>query len=255
MGGLFFFVTAFFTWRNIQISEEKQVSERFSKAVEQLGSDQIQVRLGGIYALERLAKDSPHDHWTVMEVLTAFIRETSSVNRDAHLTEEQRSPVTTDVQAALTVIGRRNTTSESGNQKLDLSKINLSGANLSGAILSRAILFDAKLFYANPSGANLSSASFSRASLNGANLFRADLSGSILLATDLRDTRNLTQEQLEGEAAPLLCNTALPEGMDFKPDRDCDRLTQVLQEQYPYWICTFEDAQEIIDEARQKKWD
>lgn len=235
MGGLFFFVTAFFTWRNIQISEEKQVSERFSKAVEQLGSDQIQVRLGGIYSLERLAKDSPHDHWTVMEVLTAFIRETSSVNRDAHLTEEQRSPVTTDVQAALTVIGRRNTTSESGNQKLDLSKINLRRADLEEADLEEADL--------------------SEANLNGANLFRADLSGSILLATDLRDTRNLTQEQLEGEAAPLLCNTALPEGMDFKPDRDCDRLTQVLQEQYPYWICTFEDAQEIIDEARQKKWD
>lgn len=235
MGGLFFFVTAFFTWRNIQISEEKQVSERFSKAVEQLGSDQIQVRLGGIYSLERLAKDSPHDHWTVMEVLTAFIRETSSVNRDAHLTEEQRSPVTTDVQAALTVIGRRNTTSESGNQKLDLSKINLRRADIEEADLEEADL--------------------SEANLNGANLFRADLSGSILLATDLRDTRNLTQEQLEGEAAPLLCNTALPEGMDFKPDRDCDRLTQVLQEQYPYWICTFEDAQEIIDEARQKKWD
>lgn len=235
MGGLFFFVTAFFTWRNIQISEEKQVSERFSKAVEQLGSDQIQVRLGGIYSLERLAKDSPHDHWTVMEVLTAFIRETSSVNRDAHLTEEQRSPVTTDVQAALTVIGRRNTTSESGNQKLDLSKINLRRADLEEADLEEADL--------------------SEANLNGANLFRADLSGSILLATDLRDTRNLTQEQLEGEAAPLLCNTALPEGMDFKPDRDCDQLTQVLQEQYPYWICTFEDAQEIIDEARQKKWD
>lgn len=240
MGGLFFFVTAFFTWRNIQISEEKQVSERFSKAVEQLGSDQIQVRLGGIYSLERLAKDSPHDHWTVMEVLTAFIRETSSVNRDAHLTEEQRSPVTTDVQAALTVIGRRNTTSESGNQKLDLSKINLRRADLEEADLEEA---------------DLSEANLSEANLNGANLFRADLSGSILLATDLRDTRNLTQEQLEGEAAPLLCNTALPEGMDFKPDRDCDRLTQVLQEQYPYWICTFEDAQEIIDEARQKKWD
>jgi hypothetical protein len=33
------------------------------------------VRLGGIYALERIARDSESDHWAVMEVLTAFVRE------------------------------------------------------------------------------------------------------------------------------------------------------------------------------------
>jgi hypothetical protein len=44
----------------------------FSKAVEQLGSDKLEVRLGGIYSLERISKESPDDYWTVMENLTAF---------------------------------------------------------------------------------------------------------------------------------------------------------------------------------------
>lgn len=75
VGSVFFFVTAYFTWRNVKATEEKQVTERFSKAIEQLGNDNIHVRLGGIYALERIANDSNKDYWQVIEVLTAYIRE------------------------------------------------------------------------------------------------------------------------------------------------------------------------------------
>ena len=50
------------------------MTERYTKAIEQLGEDKLDVRLGGIYSLERVARDSPRDHPTVMEVLTAFIR-------------------------------------------------------------------------------------------------------------------------------------------------------------------------------------
>ena len=53
------------------------MTDRFTKAIEQLGSDKLDVRIGGIYALERIARDSAKDHPTVMEVLTAFIREHS----------------------------------------------------------------------------------------------------------------------------------------------------------------------------------
>jgi hypothetical protein len=53
------------------------VTDRYTKAVEQLGSDKLEVRIGGIYALERIACDSARDHPTVMDVLTAFIREHS----------------------------------------------------------------------------------------------------------------------------------------------------------------------------------
>ena len=66
-----------FTARNFTLSREGQVTDRYTKAVEQLGSDKLDVRIGGIYALERIARDSAKDHPTVMEVLTAFIRDHS----------------------------------------------------------------------------------------------------------------------------------------------------------------------------------
>jgi hypothetical protein len=59
---------------------QRRITESFSKAVEQLGSDKLEMRLGGIYALERISKESPDDYWTVMENLTAFVRERSRRN-------------------------------------------------------------------------------------------------------------------------------------------------------------------------------
>ncbi len=63
--------------RTFELTEQGQVTDRYTKAIEQLGSDKLDVRIGGIYALERIARDSAKDHPTVMEVLTAFIREHS----------------------------------------------------------------------------------------------------------------------------------------------------------------------------------
>ncbi len=59
---------------------QRRITESFAKAVEQLGSDKLEVRLGGIYSLERISKESPDDYWTVMENLTAFVRERSRRN-------------------------------------------------------------------------------------------------------------------------------------------------------------------------------
>ena len=60
--------------RTFELAEQGQVTDRYTKAIEQLGSDKLDVRIGGIYALERVARDSAIDHPTVMEVLAAFIR-------------------------------------------------------------------------------------------------------------------------------------------------------------------------------------
>ena len=82
--GLFAAAALVFTARNFTLSrrtfeltEQGQVTERYTKAIEQLGSDKLDVRIGAIYALERVASDSARDHPTVMEVLTAFICEHS----------------------------------------------------------------------------------------------------------------------------------------------------------------------------------
>jgi hypothetical protein len=83
-----------------------QVTDRFIKAIGQLGSDKLDVRIGGIYALERVAHDSFTDHPTVMEVLAAFIREHSQAQWSPH--GPDGGSTRPDVQAALSFIGRRN---------------------------------------------------------------------------------------------------------------------------------------------------
>ena len=62
--------------------EQGHITDRYTKAIEQLGKldgdkPNIEIRLGAIYALERIARDSPRDHWTIMEVLTAYVRQNS----------------------------------------------------------------------------------------------------------------------------------------------------------------------------------
>ncbi len=63
--------------RTFELTEQGQVTDRYTKAIEQLGSEKLDIRIGGIYALERIARDSARDQPTVIEVLTAFIREHS----------------------------------------------------------------------------------------------------------------------------------------------------------------------------------
>jgi len=45
IAGLLLLLGAFATWRHVQISREGQITERFSRAIEQLGSDKEEVRL------------------------------------------------------------------------------------------------------------------------------------------------------------------------------------------------------------------
>jgi hypothetical protein len=61
--------------RQVLVAQEGQITERFTRAIEQLGSPEMAIRLGGIYALERIANDSDKDYWPIMETLTAYVRE------------------------------------------------------------------------------------------------------------------------------------------------------------------------------------
>src|SRR6266545_5757104 len=65
------------TARTYRLTEQGHITDRYTKAIEQLGSAKLDVRLGGVYALERIAVDSKRDHPTIVEVLSAFIREHS----------------------------------------------------------------------------------------------------------------------------------------------------------------------------------
>jgi ABC-type multidrug transport system fused ATPase/permease subunit len=68
LGGSALLSGLYFTWRTLQVNREGQITERFTRAIEQLGathddmSKNLELRLGGIYALERIAKESEEDH-------------------------------------------------------------------------------------------------------------------------------------------------------------------------------------------------
>jgi uncharacterized protein YjbI with pentapeptide repeats len=53
---------------------ERRITELYTKAVEQLGIDKAPVRLGGLYALERLAQDTPAHRQTIVNVMCAYLR-------------------------------------------------------------------------------------------------------------------------------------------------------------------------------------
>src|SRR4051794_8791217 len=60
--------------KQTEADRERRITDSFTKAVELLGSDKLEARLGAIYALERIARENKHDHWPIMETLTAYVR-------------------------------------------------------------------------------------------------------------------------------------------------------------------------------------
>ncbi len=222
IGGIIILYGLYLTYRRTKILEEGHITERFTKAVEQLGSEKLEIRLGGIYALERIAKDSEKDHWTVMEVLSAFVRENSmviekpdqeqqnnkeienSVEKD-NLSHEQdktkknlETKINTDIQAILTVIGRRKwienepeyiNLSFTNLQNANLWKANLQNANFQGANLQEAQLYEANLQNTYLHKANLQNAILQRANLREAFLEEANLENAILQRANLQEAQ------------------------------------------------------------------
>jgi uncharacterized protein YjbI with pentapeptide repeats len=183
--------------RTLELAEQGQVTDRYTKAIEQLGSEKLDIRIGGIYALERVARDSERDYSTIMEVLTTFIREHSPIEEaSANASVEQQS-VHADIQAALSVIRRREPRGKDGEirfPKTYLVRANLTGAHLTGSDLARADLRNADLEGADLTGAlligaRLNGADLTGARLNGANLDGADLTGAKLCFANLTGAR------------------------------------------------------------------
>src|SRR5450755_2061781 len=192
--------------RYVSVDPQFWLTDRYSKAIDQLGSDKLDVRIGGIYALERVARDSATDHPTVMEVLAAFVREHSCEQwplpaGGATLQRATRP----DVQAAITVIGRRKVSNDL--RPIDFTGACLGHADFTDANLARAYVTGANLARANLAGANLAGAHLSVANLTSTYLGQANLAGTYLDATNLTGAdltgANLTGASfLEGEPVP-----------------------------------------------------
>ncbi len=223
-------------WRQLLVSREGQISERWTRAVDQLGKPEIEIQLGGIHALERIIKDSLDYRPQAVELLATYIR-LRSQSRPGSL---KSGPPSADVKAAISVLARREILSNKAEvialsqadlhllilpradlrhtdfQMANLERAWLWAANLEGVIFNdarlegitlryatlisahfeRANLRNAKLRGAKLRGANLRNADLQGAELLGADLRGADLQGAKLLGSDLRGAK-LTRAQLD----------------------------------------------------------
>jgi len=233
--------------------DDRLVPERFSQAVEHLGSQDLLVRVGGIYALEKIAKQAPIDyHWTVMELLCSFVRERSRKRPKGPSEEHPEDTwflIPFDIQSSLAVLGRRDTSDETEDQRIDLRGANLNLAEPHGAKFNKALFHEASLelvaftaaelrdavFFnaslaANLANADLTSAKFGNAKLavqaDGANFHKADLSRAQLRGSDLRGAKNLTQEQLESAYGDIYIQ--LPATNELKHPQHWDTEAEVM---------------------------
>src|SRR3984893_10562957 len=236
------------TKNQLHIAEQGQITDRYNAAIANLGSSSIDIRQGGIYALQRLMQDSPRDQPTVIAELCAFAREPTASNPKPQ--ESSAPSLPTDVQAALTVAGTRNTANDGRTTLIDLNHapladaqleyLRLAGANLAGAALAGADInythlasaslagadvAGADLIYTQLADANLSGANLTMAHLTNTDLTRADLShvnltGAVLAGANLTGASffgaNLTGAVLAGENLPYLSfATATLSGADL----------------------------------------
>ncbi len=239
--------------RTADLSKQGQITERFTRAISQIaairatGKKRMEIRVGGIYGLEGIAKESAEYYWPVMEILTSYLRENAAWQDSTGEAKERLKIVSNesrtdplskllpklpaDVQAALTVLGRREFAFLGGEDyRLNLAQTNLEGAMLTGANLRGVLLFRTNLQKAILTKANLASAvldesylqeadlnyanlqgtSFRRGKLQGvylmgANVRHGKLAGASLQGADLRgaDLRGADLEQANLESANL----------------------------------------------------
>ncbi|WP_405959842.1 pentapeptide repeat-containing protein [Streptomyces sp. NBC_00024] len=227
-------IALLFTAFNYRLTQRGQVTERFTKALERLGSAEIYVRIGGLLALEQIVQDAPGQAEHATQVLKAFVRERAArgaapsppVVRSMRIAEARRAargrggvasiPAASvrrrpdaDVQQALTALigpptqpGGHPDDSiwewNGGSEHVDSGrKIDLGDLNLAGANFHRADLCGVRL-----DGADLSGARMTRAYLQGASLEGANLTGVEMYRANCNGTRmddaDLTDAYIDG---------------------------------------------------------
>jgi len=194
----------------LEATRDANVTDRYTKAIEQLGHDNLSIRIGGIYALERIARDSSNDLPTICRVLEEHIRITAASIRAGGPDPGVLAPA--DMHACFKTLARL---SQLEGSTYDLNRLDVSGidlrdarlggaeltsadlarADLTGADLTGALLIGAYLMYANLTDANLNRASLNLVDLTSADLNRANLAGANLTGANLTRAK-LTEANL-----------------------------------------------------------
>ena len=206
LGALFLGIVGFFNlyvnYRRTRVfentSERRDHQQLYTTNVDHLGHCSEIVRLGGIYGLEQLARDSTNSDrpWElkISEILCAHIR-TKTTSDDYDIKKHRRKP-SNEIAAILKVLTQGENNPFALTQ-FDLSESNLTRANLTRANLRRANLVETDLTKADLVKANLGEADLTGANLKGAYLSQADLMNANLVGANLSEAK-LKGTKLEG---------------------------------------------------------
>jgi hypothetical protein len=246
-GGIAIFIGIYFAWKNVTIAQDGQITERFTRAIDQLGNSREEIRVGGIYALERISHESKKDFWPIMEILTAYVRMNSKLGKPTYMHDGKEfhtlvplNKMSLDVQAILTVVGRSKYFFNAGEftdidlhrtslREANLRRSNFQGANFEGADLDKANFEGADLVKTNLKGTSFEGANLKRTNLEGADfgkaasffdgsnsdetiLWEANLKGANLKGANLGRAHNLSVDQLS--KVKTLYNAKLDEGLE-----------------------------------------
>ncbi|WP_242432868.1 pentapeptide repeat-containing protein [Streptomyces sp. Root1310] len=212
VGGMVVLFGAYATWRQLRVSQdglratqEGYVTDRFSTAVDQLGSDKLATRIGGLHALWRIAEHSARDREAVISIQAAYLRTHlpwPPAGPGAPATDVPINDVVplevraADAQVALTGLGvlllQPREQSWVNLSVTDLRRADCDGLWLHEVNLDRSCMEAAGLYHANLTQASLVAVNLRHADLKTAILRRArcvlaDLRGARLVQTDLRD--------------------------------------------------------------------
>ncbi|GAA0612505.1 pentapeptide repeat-containing protein [Streptomyces crystallinus] len=211
VGGLVVLFGAYATWRQLRVSQdglratqEGYVTDRFSRAVDQLGSDKLDVRIGGLHALWRIAEQSARDREAIISIQAAYLRThlpwppAGPESPAADVPINDIAPLETraaDAQVALTALGvlcRHREQPWVNLSITDLRRADCDGlwfpeVNFDRACMEAAGLYHANLTQASLVSVNLRHADLTTAILRRARCILADLRAAKLVETDLRD--------------------------------------------------------------------
>lgn len=196
------------TLQSLENAERQQLEERYNNALEKLGSEKKEPRLGAIYSLGKIANDSielskknPKSkdfYWEIMQTLASYIRGNAPISS---VNSRPTKEMPTDIQAAMNVLAWRSRSFKNGadeeDQRLELYETDLRGLILKdkevsqnnpqpkGANFEGARIYGANFEKSDLRGINFKGAILTNVSFKDANLATADLTGADLSEADL----------------------------------------------------------------------
>ena len=167
------------------LGEKGNITERFKNAIEHLGSGSESIRMGGIYGLYHVVRESRGYADTVLKILCAHAK---SIMAKPGYTEKEKP--SNEIAAILDILFPIDNKDKKQNAdvlfvEVDISDWHLHGANANSRNMRNITGKRVKLLSANLSDANLADTNLADANLSGANLAEADLSDANLADTNL----------------------------------------------------------------------